>query len=388
MPPTALPLARVLIIALATGAALTAIPVCAASVEAYGPEPEVALSPAESEAVATARARLAGGGARPQLSGALVLAARLLARQAVAGSDPDRHPGPRNALARALAYDPAPAIYTARAPTDEWRIALERALGSGPATHVGAGVAEAGGERVVVVLASRRGAHLDPFPRSVTVGERTTLSGQLRTGLCRPRVFVALPSGQVRSLPTRGGVWFRADVSFEAPGRYVVEVLADGPQGPTVAALLPVGVGGATFDAPATVAASTEPADPGRAEAAVLDALTATRARQGLSPLAVDAALTALARKHSEAMREAGIVAHVLREEPGPTERLVRARIRFHRLFENVAAATTSLEAHAAAEESPAHLANMLQPDARRVGIGVARDARLGRVYLTELLVQ
>jgi uncharacterized protein YkwD len=265
--------------------------------------------------------------------------------------------------------------YTARASADRWSAALAQALPPGSATHVGAGVAEAGGQRVIVVLASRRGSRLDPFPRAVTVGERVTLSGQLRSGLCNPRVFVSLPSGQVRTIEAKGSVWFRATVPFDEPGRHVVEVLADGPQGPTVAALLAVGAGGASPEEPADAARDATPEDPARAEAAVLEAVCGARARRGLAPLEPDAALSAVARRHAQAMREAGTVAHALPGEPGPAERLTRAHIAFRRVYENVAAASSALEAHQAAEESPAHLRNLLEPGARRLGVGIAREA-------------
>ncbi len=356
--------------------------------DVYGPEPAASPSPAEAAALDVARGRFAAQGVRPRMSGALVLAARLLARDAAAGADPARRPSLRNALARALAYDPAPMAYTLRTTARDWGDELRRALGPGSATHVGAGVVlgGAGAETVIVVLASRRGVRLDAFPRSVTQGERIALTGQLRSGLCNPRVFVSSPSGEARAVATTGAVWFRAAVPFDEPGRYVIEVLADGPQGPTVAALLPVAAGEASFEEPAAPARRGSPALAEGAEE-VLEAIAALRARRGLPALAPDPTLAAVAREHSQAMVASGVVGHALAGERPLTERLARARVRYRRVFENVAAAPTALEAHGAAEESPAHLENLLEAAARRVGLGLARDAA-GRVYLTEILVE
>jgi uncharacterized protein YkwD len=352
----------------------------------------VTPTPIEASAMALARGRFAERGIRPEPSGALIVAARILAEEVAHGEDAAQRRSLRNALARALSYDPAPAFFSARAPAGRWRAALARALGKGGATHVGAGAVEVDGELVIVLLASRRGAHLDPFPRAVTVGERAVLSGRIGAGLCNPRVFVSAPSGTVRTIDATDALRIRATVPFDEPGRHVVEVLADGPRGPTVAALLAVAAGGAPFEEPASpsIAADGE-GDPARAEVAVFGALQAARARQGLTLLTLDPALTALARRHSEAMRAAGTIGHVLPGEPDPTARLDRARIAYRRVYENVAVASTGLEAHAAVEESPAHLRNMLEPGARRAGVGVARDARPGgdvRVYLTEILVE
>ena len=92
-----------------------------------------------------------------------------------------------------------------------------------------------------------------------------------------------------------------------------------------------------------------------------------------------------------EAMAAAGHVAHVLPASPEVATRLRHAGVPFRRAYENVARAATALDAHAAVEESPAHLANVLRAGAARAGIGIAR-ARLpsgdGTVYLTEVLVE
>jgi hypothetical protein len=72
-------------------------------------------------------------------------------------------------------------------------------------------------------------------------------------------------------------------------------------------------------------------------------------------------------------------------------ERLRRARVSFRRAAENIALGQTALAAHAVAEESPGHRANLLSPHARQAGCGVARGRLPGGepvVYLTEILVQ
>ena len=365
----------------------------APSAPRYGAEPAVALSSAEEEVIELALARFSAGGARPRISGALVSAARLLAREAADGADPTRRRTVRDALARALAYDAAPRIYAARGGAAEWSDVLADALGpgAGSATHVGAGVVERDGARTTVILASSRGARLDPFPQRVRPGARVVLSGQLRAGLCDARVFVTRPSGRVVEISAPRGVWFRVEIPFAEPGRHAVEVLARGPQGPTVAALFPVAAGAASIEEPRADGVPESEADPARAEAAVLAALQALRAQRGLSPLVADAKLTAVARRHSEAMRRAETLGHAVPGSPEPDERLRAARLPYRRLYENVAVASTALEAHAAAVASPAHLRNMLEPGVRTVGVGIARELSASgrtRVYLTEIFVE
>jgi uncharacterized protein YkwD len=357
----------------------------------YGAEREHAASPLEREILARAVARLEAGGARPSASPALGEAARALARAAADGApQPLARARVRAALARACAPDPAPAAVLAEAPAPALAAALAAALPRTRATHVGAGVVERGGVATAVVLLSERGAQLDRFPRDVAAGARITLGGALVSRLSRPRVFVAAPGRRVVEAQVRGSRRFEARLSFPDPGRYAVEVLGEGEGGPEVAALLTVSAGGAALDE-ATTAPSPEPPDDAAAEAWVLAAVNATRRGQGLPPLARAADLDAVARAHSAAMASAGTVAHVLPGSGDLGDRLRRARVPYRRAFENVARAATALGAHEAAEESPAHLANVLRPEARRAGVGIARAPLPSggvAVYLTEVFLE
>ncbi|HET6921992.1 MAG TPA: CAP domain-containing protein, partial [Anaeromyxobacteraceae bacterium] len=231
---------------------------------------------------------------------------------------------------------------------------------------------------------------LEHFPREVPEGARVRLRGELR-GLSSPRVFVTLPSGHVREVPARGRRAFSAEIGFESRGRYLVEVLGEGAGGPAVAALFAVACGGGPLAEPSEVAAPPDPVDAAAAEAQVLAAVDATRRRHGLAPLQVLPELTAVARRQSERMLEAGVLAHVLPGGGDVGERLRRARIAFRRAAENIALGPTALAAHAAAEESPGHRANLLSPQARQVGCGIARGSLHGGepvVYLTEIFAQ
>jgi uncharacterized protein YkwD len=90
-------------------------------------------------------------------------------------------------------------------------------------------------------------------------------------------------------------------------------------------------------------------------------------------------------------MAAAGKLAHVLRGSGDVGARLRRVRIPYRRVWENVARAEGALAAHQVAEESPAHLANVLRPEAALLGVGVARVPLASggaAVYLTEVLVQ
>ncbi|HTN54210.1 MAG TPA: CAP domain-containing protein [Anaeromyxobacter sp.] len=235
-------------------------------------------------------------------------------------------------------------------------------------------------------------ALLDPFPRQLALGEEAVLSGQLAAGLGHPTVFVTLPSGWVREEPVSSrGSRFEARIAFPAPGRYALEVLADGAYGPEVAAELTAVAGTAPPAPERRPDDGIEPDDPAEAEASVVRALNALRRDHDLAPLAAAPELAAVARAHAEAMRAAGRVAHLLPASGHVGARLTAAGIPYRAAYENVARAETSLAAHRAAEESPAHRWAMLQPRPSRVGVGIARERlpsgeRL--VYLAEVLVE
>lgn len=358
----------------------------------YGPEPRVAPSPLEARALDLARARLGRAGARPRSSGALVLAARELAARAAAGDpDPISRGHVRAALARALACDASPAAVLVVAAPDEAADAIARSLTRTVATDVGAGAVERDGSAWIVLLISDRKVRLDPFARDVAPGTRAVLSGTLAPPLARARVFVTRPSGDVVEAGAGAGRSFRIPVEFPAAGRHVVEVVAEGDSGPEVAAIVMVASGGAPLDAPPAAAPRAESADAATAEAAVLDAVNATRRRHALPPVAAAPELAAIARRHSEAMAAAGRVAHRVPGSGDAGARLRRGGVAYRRVFENVARAATALDAHAVAEESPAHLSSLLQREVTRAGIGIAR-ARLASgdsaVYLTEVFIE
>jgi len=353
----------------------------------YGPEPRHRATPLEAEALAAVRARVPG----LVPSAALALAAREIASRAAAGApEALSRPAVRSALARALSFDPDPSAFSAAGRPERIAAELAAAVPPGEFTHAGVGIAERGGTVQAVLLGSRRLARLEPFPRDVRPGTTAELRGAL-AGLSRPRVFATGPGGRAREISVSGERPFAASISFDRPGRWLVEVLGRGPQGPRVAALLVVSAGGAPLEEPPRPRRA-EPRDAGEAEARILEAVNALRARHDLAPLEGSDRLRDAARRHSADMLAAGVLAHALPGSGDVVQRLRRDRIPFRAVRENLALGPSPLAAHDTLEESPAHLANLLDPDVTRIGVGIARG-RLAAggepiVYLTEILVQ
>jgi len=325
----------------------------------------------------------------PAASAALARAAREIARRAAGGRPrPLAAESVRRALSDAGAFEPESTAVLVVAPPGRAAEALTRTAHLGGATHVGVGVEMRGGEAWAVLLATVRRAEIEPLPRSVPPRSRAALRGTL-LGLARAQVFVTTPSGRALEVPARrSGRRFEAWIEFPEPGRYRVEVLGEGPYGPTVAAVFDVACGSRAF--PDDHAGQPDPPGDAAAEEAVLRAIDALRARHGLTPLRHDARLSELARRHSVAMRAAGLVAHNLPGGGTLVSRLQGSAVPFSRAWENVARGDGALDAHEATVGSPAHLANLLAPPAQAAGVGIARGELPGGqpvTYLTEVLV-
>ena len=122
-------------------------------------------------------------------------------------------------------------------------------------------------------------------------------------------------------------------------------------------------------------------------EARMLDLVNAERAREGLEPLAADAALAEVARAHSRDMFARGYFSHHAPEGDDAFERLRRAGVRFRLAGENLALAPTLALAHDGLMKSPGHRANILRPGFRRLGIGILDGGRHG-LMVTQLMAR
>jgi uncharacterized protein YkwD len=320
------------------------------------------------------------------------MAARVLAALAADGVvAPLARRRVRDALWNAAASDPAPLAYLVSGPPARVAEALPQIIAAtSSASHLGAGLVERDGTAWLVLLALPRRAPLRPFPRAVPVGASALLEGELVTGLADPRLFVTAPDGTARERQVTGTRRFSAELRFDRAGRWLVEVVGRGFNGPEVLALMAVSAG----DDPAKPAPEVDepdPADPDAAVELVLATMNATRRRHGLPPLASSPALSAVARAHSDDMLRAGLLAHQLPGGASTVERVRRARVAYRKVLENVAKGTTALAAHEEIEGSPAHRENLLAAGPTLAGVGIARGVLPGGgpvVYLTEVLVE
>lgn len=313
------------------------------------------------------------------------------AREFVAAAQAGRSPISGAALgfyAALESYEPSPVSGIAKvAPPSN----ADRAVGDlfgGQCRFNRAGVAAAtlaGNEAIVALVTAAHATDLAPIPGTARPGDAVEVDAQLGPGLSAPRLFVLAPGAKAEEHPASvDGRRLRATVRLQIRGEYSLEVLATGPGGPEVAAIRRIFVGVAPPQSP--------PAEKPRQErglSGVEHTIAQLRGAHGLPPLQRDSALDRVAEGHSREMARARTFAHVLPADGSMTDRLRKAGYAYRSAGENIGLSIDPLAAHEAIASSPAHLANLLDPNHRRLGLGIATgtspDGAEG-TYLTEVL--
>jgi uncharacterized protein YkwD len=238
------------------------------------------------------------------------------------------------------------------------------------------------GRAVICSIAAAHSTDLDPIPGRVRPGGSVKISGVLGQGLSKPRIFVTRPNGAVEQIPLETERLL-AIVPLREKGEHSIEVLADSSSGPQVAALRRVFVGVAPPDRPPPEAQGGTGIDRVEAE---IDGL---RAAHGLPHLKRDPELDEVATGHSKEMARLKTFAHVLPTDGALDDRLKAKGWSYRVAGENIGFADTPAAAHAAIAGSPAHLANLLNPQHQRLGLGIVKGTTadgMEGVYLTEVL--
>lgn len=332
------------------------------------------------------------GRAAPAPDASLQVAARALAREALAIGADRAYAEVSALISDSGGADPMPRAVVIRATRPEQVLVSfqkRKDFNEEPASHLGIGVASSGDKVALVALLVDRRAALRPFPRSLPrAGVTQSLCGELYGGLDQPEVFVTRPSGQVDKIrPSRqAGATFCIDLPFPTPGRHAVEVIAYGPRGPEVVLQIFVNAGKTGREKRAPQA--PEPTDVESSRAAICQRINALRRAQGVAAVTKDGALDAVAQDYADRMVREHFFAHVSPSGDDLKARLSRAGYAYVRVGENLGLASGPLGAHDGIEHSPGHRMNLLTPDYTQVGIGVAwdRDAEPSQALVVEVL--
>lgn len=255
-----------------------------------------------------------------------------------------------------------------------------------PAGHRRCGIArgtDAEGVPVVVVVAVDALADQTALPTQTRVSKWLQLEASIHVPAHDAKVVLLGPRGRPkRVLASLSGDTVRSRFMLDAPGRWLVQVVADLSSGPQPVLESTVWV---DRDPPDSLP-EEEPTAAGTAApkpSALFSLLNRSRQKEGLPPLQRDGKLDRIARAHAAAMMAARRAAHDVGQGP-PTERVERAGLAVHRVGENVASAPTVARVHEALWDSPSHRENMLDATFRRTGVALAID-RTGQLWAVQL---
>jgi uncharacterized protein YkwD len=275
-------------------------------------------------------------------------------------------PSPHFFFARATAGTDAEIRSRAR---EEFAVALR----AGAVGRIGVGIDRSGPEVHVVA-----GFQETPIVLGAKIARRLRLGGTARVAARvdpayrDPELVITSPDGRVHEAPAAQGRELAGEVRCDADGRYQLEIVATGAVGPTVLANFPVYCG---VSPPAEwqggVGMNQGSADPVVAEQEIVGLVNRDRARAGLPPVTADARLAAIARAHCHDMIDHDFVGHLSPRTGTAMDRVRRAGLKPDIVFENVGRAYSPDQAEGGFLGSPGHRGNLLDPRARRIGVGV-----------------
>ncbi|MDB4976145.1 MAG: hypothetical protein JWN48_4486 [Myxococcaceae bacterium] len=273
--------------------------------------------------------------------------------------------------------------------------AIQEATRSGRLTHIGAAAIHLdplqpqAGVVIALALSTRRLTLRTPVPRSVPVGSVIHLVGELAAGHSQPVLAVTREAGITR-MPLGPSRRFRRDIPATRPGELTLELLASGPEGLTVVALMPVMVGAPVASEPPAFHAPETEASAQEVSQKLLSLIASERAQRKLPPLRTDARLTKIALAHSQDMLSHDFIAHTSKSTGDATARVNTAGLAASLVLENIGRGYSASELHEGLMASPGHRANILHPDARQLGIGVVeqREGDRKAFLVTELFTQ
>lgn len=234
--------------------------------------------------------------------------------------------------------------------------------------------------RHVSVLATRRAYSMYRTARTAAFGRDWVLSGRLPSGYRDATASVLYPDGRVQTVDIEpSGRDFTVTVpAGDDSGTVHVSVDGVDERGPGKLLQLSFVVG-AEGDPPPAEARIFVPerdaefASLTEAEAHAVDLLGSDRARFALPLLTPDPALTAIARAHSEDMRDGGYFGHLSPTTGLVADRLAAAGYRATMHAENLARNDSLAEAQAALMASVGHRKNILDDKPTHVGVGLAK---------------
>jgi uncharacterized protein YkwD len=229
--------------------------------------------------------------------------------------------------------------------------------------------------QIIVSVSGHSRLELKPVPRRISVSEDLQIVGKISTEFKRVSVVVTSPKGiVVEHAVKRKGRRFEGTFRPDTSGKWQVEIIGDGPLGPTGLANFPVVAGTGFCKTIAIYKFEVESTDHSILSRILFKEVNRERKSAGLGKIKWSQRLADVAREYAQEMGQSGIVAHVSPLSGSVADRILAAGISLAGVAENLALAPTAIEAHIGLMRSPAHRANILHGRADGIGIGVFVD--------------
>ena len=235
------------------------------------------------------------------------------------------------------------------------------------ASLLGVAAVEEDGKVALVVLKGERWVTLKDFPRAFAgPGQGGILCGELLRDLGVPTLHVTRPDGTVDRvrLARHEGRAFCAGLEFPQAGTHTVTLGATAGKGLNLAGAFRVRVG----EAPPEV-------EPERQEdglQAVVRRINALRKGEGLASVRRDAVLDRVAQVYADRMAREGFYGPTAPDGTTVRERIPEYGGKWGRAGENLGWGAGPLAAHFGIEHTISSRRNLLDPEARHVGVGLA----------------
>ena len=254
-------------------------------------------------------------------------------------------------------------------------------------THIGIGVIHQlfPWRYWVTLIYVKRIAFLDEFPIHVLEARsRETLRWELKENYRQPQVKMTTPTGEVEELTMKrlsGGI-YKSEILFWKQGKYIIEILAEGPYGVEVAQMMPVYVQIPREKELGSRRTYSKDAKVESLEKAMFELINRDRAKYNFKPLQFSSRLCQIARIHSRNMAKNDQVVHRLPGCPTLSERLQNARLKVLKQGENIASDVSIEDAQENLLKSPGHRQTILDPEFEQVGVGIVKAKKM--LYITQ----
>jgi uncharacterized protein YkwD len=255
------------------------------------------------------------------------------------------------------------------------RAEIAAMLREGAMGRVGVGVDRAGDTIYVALGLQERHVELrGRVARQLPAAGHQPIMARVDAAYASPALVITGPDGRVmEQTPPPRDATLTGEIRCRGDGKHQVEITAVGPAGPAVLANFPVYCGVAPpLRSPGPAGAQASAARPAEIEKVMVALIARDRQRASLAPVVPDERLAAIARAHSRDMAEHDFVAHLSPRSGSAMDRAHAAGLAPGLLMENVGRAYSPEEAEIGFLSSPGHRGNLLDPRARRVGVGVA----------------